>query len=81
MRKKLLFLLLILLASCSEKVDLIVHNATIYSVDSDHTKYSSLAVKDGKFKYVGGDEILSNFSSQNIINAQGLPIYLSLIHI
>ena len=79
MRKKLLFLLLVFLTSCSEKVDLIVHNATIYSVDSNHTKYSSLAVKDGKFKYVGGDEILSNFSSQNIINAQGLPIYPGFI--
>ena len=79
MRKKLLFLLPILLTSCSEKVDLIVHNATIYSVDSYQTKYSSLAVKDGKFKYVGGDEILSNFSSQNIINAQGLPIYPGFI--
>ena len=79
MRKKLLFLLLIFLTSCSEKVDLIVHNATIYSVDSYNTKYSSLAVKDGKFKYVGGDEILSNFSSQNIINAQGLPIYPGFI--
>ena len=79
MRKKLLFLLLISLTSCSEKVDLIVHNATIYSVDSNYTKYSSLAVKDGKFEYVGGDEILSNFSSQNIINAQGLPIYPGFI--
>ena len=79
MRKKLLFLLLIFLTSCSEKVDLIIHNATIYSVDSNYTKYSSLAVKDGKFEYVGGDEILSNFSSQNIINAQGLPIYPGFI--
>ena len=79
MRKKLLFLLLIFLTSCSEKVDLIVHNATIYSVDPYNTKYSSLAVKDGIFKYVGGDEILSNFSSQNIINAQGLPIYPGFI--
>jgi predicted amidohydrolase YtcJ len=79
MRKKLLFLLLIFFSSCSEKVDLIVHNATIYSVDTNHTKYSSLAVKDGKFKYVGGDEILSNFSSKNIINAQGLPIYPGFI--
>jgi len=79
MRKKLLFLLLIFFSSCSEKVDLIVHNATIYSVDTYNTKYSSLAVKDGKFKYVGGDEILSNFSSKNIINAQGLPIYPGFI--
>ena len=45
----------------------------------NYTKYSSFAVKDGKFIYVGGDEILSNFSSQNIINAQGLPIYPGFI--
>ena len=79
MKKKVLFLLLIFFTSCSEKVDLIVYNATIYSVDPYNTKYSSLAVKDGKFKYVGGDEILSTFSSQNIINAQGLPIYPGFI--
>ena len=79
MKKKVLFLLLIFFTSCSEKVDLIVYNATIYSADPYNTKYSSLAVKDGKFKYVGGDEILSTFSSQNIINAQGLPIYPGFI--
>ena len=42
-------------------------------------KGDKVEVKDGKFKYVGGDEILSNFSSQNIINAQGLPIYPGFI--
>ena len=79
MNKKLLLLLLILLSSCSEKVDLIVHNANIYNLNSSLDKTSSFAVKDGKFIYVGNDEILSKYSSTNIINAQGLPIYPGFI--
>ena len=79
MNKKLLLFLLILLSSCSEKVDLIVHNANIYNLNSSLDKTSSFAVKDGKFIYVGNDEILSKYSSANIINAQGLPIYPGFI--
>ena len=79
MYKKLLPLLLILLSSCSEKADLIVHNANVYNLNSSLDKSSSFAVKDGKFIYVGNDEILSKYSSANIINAQGLPIYPGFI--
>ncbi len=79
MNKKLLLLLLILLSSCSEKVDLIVHNANIYNLNSSLDKTSSFAVKDGKFIYIGNDEILSKYSSTNIINVQGLPIYPGFI--
>ena len=79
MNKKLLLFLLILLSSCSEKVDLIVHNANIYNLNSSLDKTSSFAVKDGKFIYIGNDEILSKYSSTNIINAQGLPIYPGFI--
>ena len=79
MNKKLLPLLLIILSSCSEKADLIVHNANVYNLNSSLDKSSSFAVKDGKFIYVGNDEILSKYSSANIINAQGLPIYPGFI--
>ena len=79
MFKRILFLFLIFLTSCSESVDLIVHNAKIYSADELNNQYSSFAVKEGKFVYVGGDEILSNFSSSNIINAQDLPVYPGFI--
>ena len=79
MNKKLLPFLLILLSSCSEKADLIVHNANVYNLNSSLDKSSSFAVKDGKFIYVGNDEILSKYSSANIINAQGLPIYPGFI--
>jgi len=79
MKYKILLLFLIFLTSCTESVDLIVHNAKIYSVDEFSNSYSSFAVKEGKFVYVGGDEILSNFSSANIINAQELPVYPGFI--
>ena len=79
MNKKLLFLFLIFLTSCTESVDLIVHNANIYSADERDNRYTSFAVKEGKFVYVGGDEILSNFSSSNIINAQELPVFPGFI--
>jgi len=79
MKNKILLLFLIFLTSCTESVDLIVHNAKIYSADELDNRYSSFAVKEGKFVYVGGDEILSNFSSANIINAQELPVYPGFI--
>ena len=79
MNKKLLFLFLIFLTSCTESVDLIVHNANIYSADELNNRYTSFAVKEGKFVYVGGDEILSNFSSSNIIDAQELPVFPGFI--
>ena len=75
MVKKLLIFLLLFLTSCAEKVDLIVYNANIYSVDSTNKQFSSFAVKDGKFIYVGDDSVISKYSSSNIINAEGLPLY------
>ena len=75
MSKKLLIFFTIFLASCSEKADLIVYNANIYTVDPNNQKISSFAVKDGKFIYVGDDTVISKYSSPNIINAEGLPLY------
>mgnify|MGYP001317057023 FL=1 len=75
MGKKLLIFLALLLASCSEKADLIVYNANVYTVDSSNRQVSAFAVKDGKFIYVGDDTVMSKYSSPNIINAEGLPLY------
>ena len=75
MGKKLLIFFILFLASCSEKVDLIVYNANIYTVDPINPQVSAIAVKDGKFIYVGDDTVISKYSSPNIINAEGLPLY------
>ena len=77
-KKGFLFLTLFLF-SCSEQVDLIVYNAEIYTVDDNNNKATSFAVKDGKFIYVGDDSVTSKFSSSNIINAEGLPVYPGFI--
>ena len=78
MIKKIFLLLFITLTSCSEKVDLIVYNAEIYTV-SQNEKVTALAVKDGKFIFVGDNSVTSKYSSSNIINAEGLPIYPGFI--
>ena len=79
MIKKILLFLILVFTSCSEQVDLIVYNAEIYTVDNNNNKATSFAVKDGKFIYVGDDSVTSNYSSSNIINAEGLPLYPGFI--
>ena len=79
MIKKILLFLILVFTSCSEQVDLIVYNAEIYTVDNNNNKATSFAVKDGKFIYVGDDSVTSNYSSSNIINAEGLPVYPGFI--
>jgi predicted amidohydrolase YtcJ len=79
MIKKTLLFLTLVLTSCSEQVDLIVYNANVYTVDDNNNKITSFAVKDGKFIYVGDDSVTSKYSSSNIINAEGLPIYPGFI--
>tara|TARA_X000000950_G_scaffold268267_1_gene345603 strand:- start:4422 stop:6044 length:1623 start_codon:yes stop_codon:yes gene_type:complete len=75
MVKKLLVFFILFLSSCSEKADLIVYNANVYTVNSAKPNVSAFAIKDGKFIYVGDDSVMSNYSSSNIINAEGLPLY------
>ena len=79
MIKKTLLFLTLVLTSCSEQVDLIVYNANVYTVDDNNNKVTSFAVKDGKFVYVGDDSVTSKYSSSNIINAEGLPVYPGFI--
>ena len=79
MAKKLLIFVLILLTSCNEQVDLIVYNANVFTSNNENPSASAFAVKDGKFIYVGDDSVMSEFSSSNIVNAEGLPIYPGFI--
>ncbi|MCG7855396.1 amidohydrolase [Flavihumibacter sp.] len=73
---------LYLLPACTTKqeADLLVHNATIYSVDSSFTIYEAMAVKDGKITAVGtSDSLLSIFTAKETIDAGGKFIYPGLI--
>ncbi len=56
MKKIFSFLVIVIVfISCKskEKIDLLVYNATIYTVDSNFAKADAFAVKDGKFIVVG----------------------------
>jgi len=71
-------LILTLMTCCKQKtpVDLIVHNANIYTVDSAFSKAQAFAVKDGKFVAVGDEEsIMSQYTAQEIIDAQGDAVF------
>ena len=70
--------ILILMTSCNPKtpVDLIVHNANIYTVDNDFSKVQAFAVKGGKFVAVGDEEtIMNQYVATEVIDAQGDAVY------
>ena len=71
-------IILTLMTSCNQKtpVELIVHNAKVYTVDDNFTKAQAFAVKDGKFVAVGDDEfILSHYTAKETIDAEGDAVY------
>lgn len=70
------------LFSCSSKqqVDLIVHNALVYTVDSTFSNAESFAIKDGKFIAVGKNEdILNKYEAKETIDAEGKAVYPGFI--
>ncbi|KQC31361.1 amidohydrolase [Flagellimonas eckloniae] len=82
--KKFLFSFFILsfFVACNpkEEVDLIVSNANIYTVDSDFSKVTSAAVKDGVFVAVGDtEEIQQKYKAKKEINVEGRTIVPGLI--
>ena len=68
--------------SCSEKskVDLLVYNAKIYTVDSAFSTAEAMAVKNGKVLETGTTAVLTEkYSSENTVDAQGKFIYPGFI--
>jgi len=83
--KKLFCVLLIsilTISSCNqkEKVELIITNAKVYTVDNGFSITESFAVKDGKFVQVGTtEEILSKYQSSQILDLEGKYVYPGFI--
>jgi predicted amidohydrolase YtcJ len=80
MRRNCVFVLLIslLMSSCSTKkpADLIVTNATVYTVNEEFTKVESFVVVDGKIVSTGStEEILAEYSAEYILDATGKFVY------
>jgi len=75
-----LITLFIFAADKKQQVDLIVHHAVVYTVDSNFTTAEAFAVKEGKFIAVGkNDDMLSKYDAKETIDAQGNPIYPGFI--
>jgi len=78
----LISVVLIIINGCHSKrnVDLIVHNATVYTVNNSFTITQAFAVKNGKIISMGNsDEILDDYTSENIINLKGKFVYPGFI--
>lgn len=75
--------LVILFFSCEtkpEQVDLIIHSAKIYTVDSAFTVKEALVVNNGRILFCGSnDEVLKKFTSANKVDASGKFIYPGFI--
>lgn len=81
---KKLFIALTLFASLScssqQKVDLLVYNATIYTVDRSFSAAAAMAIKDGKIVEVGKTAILKKkYEAKENLDAQGKFIYPGFI--
>lgn len=79
MKKLLTFLILLSFFSCKKeekiKVDTIVINANVYTVNATFDKAQAFAIKDGKFVEIGlGSDIQQKYLADNVINANGQTI-------
>ncbi len=73
---------LLFLVSCHSRqaVDLIVHNATIYTVDAAFSKASAIAITGGKIVAIGDEsEILQQYQSANELDASNKFIFPGFI--
>jgi len=75
----------VLLACCGsvfaqrKRVDLLIYNAKIYTVDAKFTTATALAVKDGKIVDVGKNGLRQKYWPLQSINAEGKFIYPGFI--
>ena len=77
---------LFVLAGCQnkiaekERVDLLVINANVYTVNEDFGRAEAFAIKDGKFIAVGlTDSLQAKYSAKKILDAKGKTILPGLI--
>ena len=70
----------LLFTSCtSNDAELIIHNATIYTVNERFETATAVVVKDGKFIAVGGEDLLNQYKARSIVNLNGFSVYPGFI--
>jgi predicted amidohydrolase YtcJ len=77
------FSIIILLSACGkrkQKADLIVYDATIYSLANDSGIYQAMAIKDGKIAMLGTNaNVLGHYRPDSMLKATGAFIYPGFI--
>ncbi|MDB5195652.1 MAG: amidohydrolase, partial [Flaviaesturariibacter sp.] len=64
----------------SPKVDMLIYNANIYTVDARFSKAQAMAIKDGKIEAVGTTKaLLAKYNATQKINAEGKTVYPGFI--
>ena len=74
--------LVLFFSSCGKKeqADLIIYNATIYTVNDQFEKVEAFAVKDGKILGLGSSkDIQSKYEAKEEVNADGKSVYPGFI--
>ena len=77
----LLITISVLLSSCfkGQKVDLIIHNGSIHTLNETNDSYEAMAIKDGKIVELGAErQILNKYHSEKEIDAGKRDIYPAL---
>jgi len=67
-----------MITSCTmkERVDMIIVNGNVYTVDSSFSKCSAVAVKEGVIVATGSDEeILNSYKSSTVTDLEGASLY------
>ena len=66
----------ILASAQKQQVDLIIHNAVVYTVDKEFSKATAIAVDKGKIVAVGDSKsLLDDFTTRSLVDAGGKYIY------
>lgn len=79
---KLFLVALTLFSACNnlQQVDLIIHNASIYTLNETALKAEAIAIKNGKIVAIGTEnEILNKYSATQKIDVQKKPVFPGFI--
>lgn len=82
MKNLIPILIILITASCNsskEKVDLVVKNATIYTVDSGFSIASTMVVNNGEIVAMGDKSLLPGYDAKTELNLEGKYVYPGLI--
>ncbi len=82
MKVSYLLVIMFILISCNSKqnIDLLITNATIYTVDSAFSKAEAMAIDNGKIVELGpADHLQEKYQAKEIVDAMGKFVYPGLI--